>query len=103
MNILCIDDDDMMLKFYGEILSKNHFMAGSHSATKCQEIIGAMDVVICDWDLGMHDSRNGGEIVAEFKIQWPKVRYIVCSGLEREIPEGIEFKLKDNFDWLNEL
>lgn len=54
------------------------------------------DVVVCDWDLGPGHA-NGGRTTIHLREDYlPDARFIIYSGLERGIPEGMEFFLKDN-------
>lgn len=88
--ILIIDDDEMVvdslvrtLQLYGHevwAVRSGHVPEGY-----------AADIVICDWDLGIYDSRNGGEIVTDLLMVLPDARFIIVSGLPRDVPEGVEF------------
>jgi DNA-binding response OmpR family regulator len=48
------------------------------------------DVVISDWDLG-YGQPNGGEIVTELREYNPNAKFVVFSGLKRDVPEFAKF------------
>lgn len=96
MNILIIDDDEGVTNSLGSLMRlKGHVV----SITKYGNIPHGFypDTVICDYDLGMFDTRNGAEIVTDLMPEAPAARWIICSGLTREVPEGVEFFSKSDF------
>ena len=90
MNILLIDDDDGVA---GSFVPLIQGMGHSVEWTKHGDIPEGFkpDVVICDYDLGMFDRRNGSQIVTELRPEAPDARWIIWSGLPREVPDGVEF------------
>ena len=90
LNLLFIDDDDAVTGSVVPLLTEMGFNV---SAARSGVIPDGFkpDVVICDYDLGMYDQRNGVQIVTDLKVKAPNARFIICSGLPREVPTGVEF------------
>lgn len=103
MNVLVIDDDDMVSDSLDRALTHmgHTVMVSRHGVIP----VGFVpEVVICDWDLGMYDDRDGGQIVTDLRDEAPTARYIICSGLDRDVPEGVEFFSKgDSIEMLKSL
>ena len=89
-NLLFIDDDDQVTESVVPLLTEMGFNV---SATRSGVIPDGFkpDIVICDYDLGVCDQRNGVQIVTDLKAEAPNARFIICSGLPREVPTGVEF------------
>jgi DNA-binding NarL/FixJ family response regulator len=58
-----------------------------------------ISIVISDWDLGP-GQKNGGEIVSALMGKYPDVKYVIFSGLERKVPQGVSLITKDRLDGL---
>lgn len=100
MLILLIDDDDNLIKTLSRILQDNgHWVC---TATNDKVAIqwafqsGPFDIVICDWDLGLNSTLNGGEIIEQIRPLAGAKRYIIMSGLDRDVPDDVEFYSKMN-------
>lgn len=106
--VLVIDDDYAFAEAIADMLADDgHTTLHAHDGNQAFEIMWEanppFDVVACDWDLGMFDKRNGGEIVEFLRYEWGSPRYIIFSGLKREVPEGVEFASKGDFLGLAEM
>lgn len=100
MNILLIEDDQFLAESLIRLLDgMNHTVAwvdSLHGALTAVEMEGTIDLVLSDWDLGLRESLNGGEICLALKKHLPDARFVIASGVERQVPEGVEFYLKDS-------
>lgn len=98
-NILIIEDDEMLVEMVGDYLSRSDIVCWhARTAKDAQFIMWSenIDIVLSDWDLGMWESMTGGEVVSDLMETYPDVRYIIWSGLDRSVPDGVEFYLKGN-------
>lgn len=96
--ILVIDDTQYLLDSITNLLESSGWeVKGVTNAEDAEQwaALGQYDVILSDWDLGLGQP-NGGELVEPLKNLQPDARYIIWSGLEREVPEGVEFFGKDN-------
>lgn len=95
--ILVIDDTTYLLDAITSLLETAGWEVTA--VTNAKDAITAAlddhDVVLSDWDLGFGQP-TGGELVEPIKTQLPDARYIIWSGLDRDVPEGVEFFGKDN-------
>jgi DNA-binding response OmpR family regulator len=96
--ILVIDDDIRIRETLLDVLTyEGHKVITCNSGDAAHSVMWerrgseGIEVVICDWNLGPFDKRNGSEIVEFLHREWPAVRYIIFSGLDRDAPEGVEF------------
>jgi len=100
MRILMIEDDDSVaLSVKGAFEISGHEVMWLTSGWRAEEFIGdyTPDVVLCDWDLGIYDRRNGAVICSVLRDSGCPARFIIMSGLDREVPEWCEFVSKGNF------
>lgn len=100
-NIILVDDDEQLadsltslLKLHGHNVCYRpapELLIGPFSL-----LLQGADVVICDWDFGLKSSMTGAEAVKEFQKVNPTAECIILSGLERTVPAGVTFLLKDS-------
>jgi len=94
--LLIIEDDHMLVESLTrfldgleiEVVHVTNFTDASAALTYTD-----FNWVLSDWDLGIYDTKNGGEIVSALMVEFP-CKYIIWSGLDREVPEGVDFVLK---------
>ena len=107
MRILIIDDDSSVRKSLGLLYrDSGHDVVdvGDGRAGLAALAGGAFEVVICDYDLGVNDERNGVEICEALRGPFGEnTRFILCSGLSRETPSWLSFASKGDFRGLIEL
>ena len=101
MRILIIDDDtgirESLAGFYRD---GGHDVVdvGDGNAGLAALAGGPFEVVICDYDLGVNDERNGVEICEALRGTFGEgTRFILFSGLDREAPSWMSFASKGNF------
>jgi CheY-like chemotaxis protein len=87
-----LDDDfafrgDIADAFRGRGLEVVDVLNG-HEALSAIESSPPFDVIISDYDFGMADTRNGVEICTELRpLCDADTKFIIFSGLDREVPE----------------
>jgi CheY-like chemotaxis protein len=105
MNILLLDDD------YRQTSSLARFFTlRGHATTEARngvealltiEASGPFDVIISDYDFGAMDVRNGVEICTELRLLHSSAtHFIICSALQRAVPEWITFLYKGDLQGL---
>lgn len=102
--LLLIDDDhnlaDSMIAFFRhEGVEVLHVKSGSAAEAALMSDDG-MDIerVLCDWNLGMYDHRNGAEIVTALEATFGGAEYAIWSGLHQTVPDWCRFFLKDDLE-----
>lgn len=113
MRILLVDDDDMLLNSVKMLFEQNgHTVVETYTDTMAHRFFrdqgNTFDLVLCDWDLGLNSKQNGGEVVAEM-MKWNDsgTRFVIWSGLSRDVPDGVKFFTKSGIqeilDYLEEV
>ena len=94
--LLLIEDDFSLAQSLIELFADNG-VGTTHETTLTTALthMSGIDKVLSDWDLGIYESKNGGEIVSALRDKFPDVEYAIYSGLERRVPEGVAFFTKD--------
>lgn len=99
-HILLIDDSVGLLSSMCDLLEHHGHIV--ETASTRQEAYAAasenlscgttdFDVIVCDWDLGPLQP-DGATIVTHLRDDYyPNARYIIYSGDDRAVPEGVEF------------
>jgi DNA-binding response OmpR family regulator len=99
MKLLIIDDDDDLLESLVRLFTdRGHDVVGAANGILARDAVangGDFDVVICDFDFGKADTRNGVEICYELRpLCAASTHFIINSGLNREIPSWMHFSSK---------
>lgn len=95
--ILIIDDDSFLLQSVENALKERDWgVTTAFTQARAAELVEYADVVLCDWDLGFNEPMTGDKIVESLREINPDARYIIWSGLERKVPEGVSFQLKSD-------
>lgn len=100
-HILILDDDARLAASVARLFTKEGWttsIATSLAGVNACAIpkIGP-DIVLSDWDFGITDPRNGAEMIEALRERWGnRPRYVIWSGLRREVPDDVEFFLKDD-------
>lgn len=94
MTVIIVDDDTNS----GEMLAK--FVDGVAYLEPETVLEGSIDMsnvtcVVADYDFGGRSRWNGAQFLELVKRDWPNIRCILYSGLDRDVPDGVEFFLKD--------
>lgn len=93
--VLLIDDDKTLMDSVSRALMSHGFdVMTSMNLREARRLAYLADIVVSDWDLGLYDILTGDQIVEELRKEFPKPRYIIWSGLHRQVPEGVDFFLK---------
>jgi DNA-binding NtrC family response regulator len=97
MNILYIEDDMYLANSLVPLFEQKgnkvyHVFTYLDAATVMKN--ATIDLVLSDWDLGLREPMDGGEIVSALMSVNPDARYIIYSGLRRTVPDGAEFVSK---------
>lgn len=105
LRVLLIDDDaEFRETIAGGLRHRGHdavAAADGHSAaTRVAETAQPFDVIVSDYNLGLRDSRNGIEICEALRPLQPDARYVLMSGLDRQVPDWIRFAPKEDFGQL---
>jgi CheY-like chemotaxis protein len=105
--VLLIDDDDSLRSSIERLLTESghHVVqaADGHAAVQvANHVEEDFDVVLCDYDLGLN-SPNGFDVVTQLQAMRPgsflePTRFYIVSGLQRDVPKGCGFILKDRFE-----
>jgi CheY-like chemotaxis protein len=101
MRILVIDDDQTLLTSMAELLTGlgHEVLTSSGKTVPTLNADRPLDVVICDYDLGL--AVDGLDVIAMLRQDHgDDVRYILYSGLDRKVPDGVEFHGKGNLQEL---
>ena len=93
--IVLIDDDDALAESVVRLLDSVADITWVKSGDGAVDLLPA-DIIICDYDLGMFDRRNGVEICEVLRPLCPDAHFVVSSGLDRKVPDWIEFVPKDH-------
>lgn len=94
--LLIVEDDDFLAEAVAERLEEKGWrVAHAKTLNDAVNLAPGRDVVLCDWDLRPFDPTPGDQIVAACQTVNPDARYIIWSGLGRDVPPGVEFMLKD--------
>lgn len=100
-HILVLDDDDRLAASVASLLSREGWTTSIATnldgVRACAIPNVGPDIVLSDWDFGIRDTRNGAEMIEALRERWGDApRYIIWSGLRREVPGGVEFFTKDD-------
>lgn len=103
MVILCVDDNESVLNFYGEYLTSNGYIVReSLSITKAKRIIDEEKIDLSIIDLVFFDNKESGlDLTNYYKAKYPNGRVILISAhseLLNEIPrKNIDYILEKPF------
>lgn len=98
---LIVDDNDRVLESLlrlGRLSMPDHEFFGASSYEAAALIIARerLDGVLADYDLGV--GPTGLDLIVACRQVCPEVeRFVLMSGLNRDVPDGIVFRLKDDF------
>lgn len=104
-SILVIDDDVNLRSSMVNLLRAHDWdVVEASTYAEAEHLVRGTepDVILSDWDLGFYEVLNGGEIVTRLRSIHPAGRYVIWSGLDRVVPDGVEFFLKGNLTKLLE-
>lgn len=103
MNILIVDDDIALTESLVRLFEiQGHLVLSAPNLEEAERIVASLgkertDLVLSDYDLGF-DQPNGVEIVTTLRKSLPDARFVIMSGLRRDVPDDVEFVLKDRMD-----
>lgn len=98
---LIVDDDETVLDALLDIgrgMMPDHEFLGASSYSQAERIIAEtrLDGVLSDYNLGT--GPTGVNLIMACHRTQPHIeRFVVMSGLKRDVPDGIAFRLKDDF------
>lgn len=95
MRTIIVDDDPVIGSFLAEKLDGVAYLEPD-AILDGHVDMSQVDCVVSDYDFGYRSKWNGAQFLKLVRRDWPNIRCILMSGLDRDVPDGVEFFLKDN-------